>query len=384
MPGNSELNRLKAEQDAAFRRKQEAYQNYISAQDRTNVAHDVMQRAWSERVRAREKMNQVYERRKADSEHHDYIWADYARIRDKNNSQIDSLKHEADAEHHAMQDCFARASDAYTYGDKSEAPELSCEGYRHQARRDELNAKISRLASEVKSARAYAEAQTKGNCSTEYASARVEFEKAKAIHESAETNFKNQKAERDNLQRIFKALQAEHLRCQEAFQNKLVQVKSDNQYERDKILDKAGVMGYEREDAKIVKKSDGTTQVYHGGIGGGDGIGHGHTAIDSIGNIEYDRKAFEAHGKQNYTTEKDGWTEIYGGAVGDQSVLVKFGTGKNNGHTLIADNIGQTKRDFNRQGNQKDEEKGHNHYGSKRESKGFFSVDRGKYTGPGH
>lgn len=307
MSKNYELDRLKAEQDVAFRRKQEAYQNYERAKESTDSAHDIMQNAWDERVRARERMNQEFERRKAGFEHRDAVWEDYARIRDYNNSQIESLKHDADYEHRAMQDYFDRASDAYAYGDKSEAPILSQEGHEHKARRDELNAEISRLANEVKSAKASAEMHAPGIDSSSFEYAKAEFERQKAIHESAQTEFKNQKAERDRLKQIFDALQEEHARCQEAFRNKLAQVKSDNQRERDKILDKAGVVGYEREDAKIVKKSDGTTQVYHGGLGGGDGLGHGHTAIDSAGKVEYDRKAFEAHGKQNYT-DSDGVT----------------------------------------------------------------------------
>ena len=36
---------------------------------------------------------------------------------------------------------------------------------------------------------------------------------------------------------------------------------------RKRTLDKAGVDYFERDSAKIVKKADGTTQVYHGGFG---------------------------------------------------------------------------------------------------------------------
>ncbi len=66
------------------------------------------------------------------------------------------------------------------------------------------------------------------------------------------------------------------------------------------------------------------------------------------------------------------WSPIYSGNIGDKPVLVKFGKGAKSGHTLIADYNGQSNRDFNKKGS------GHNHYGP------GFSVDRGKYTGPGH
>ena len=81
-------------------------------------------------------------------------------------------------------------------------------------------------------------------------------------------------------------------------------MKAANQRERDKVLDKAGVRWSERESAKIVKKADGTTQVYHGGLGSGDGYGHGHTALDQSGRKTYDRGAFDDHGKQNFTDSR--------------------------------------------------------------------------------
>lgn len=46
MSKNYELDRLKAEENIAFRHKQEAFQNYDFVRKRANVAHDVMQNAW--------------------------------------------------------------------------------------------------------------------------------------------------------------------------------------------------------------------------------------------------------------------------------------------------------------------------------------------------
>lgn len=382
MSRNYELDKLKAEQEIAFQRKQEAFQNYKSARDRVDTAHDTMQSAWEELVRMREKMNQEFETRQSAFERHDSVWEEYGRIRDYNNSQIELLKHEADDEHYAMQDCFERASDEYAYGDKAEAPIWSQEGYEHKARRDELNAKISELAHEVKSARAYAEACAPKADSSAFECAQAEFQNAKSFHESARAEFMHLKAERDRLKDEFDSLQAEYIRCRESFQKKLEELKTNNRRERDKTLDKAGIYGSDRKDAKIVKKDDGTTQVYHGGIGKGDGLGHGHTVIDDTGKVTYDRKSFESHGKQNFTDKTSNWTELYGGTIGDQPVLVKFGIGDREGHTLIADNVGQDPYDFDhpdKQGN-----KTHNHYGPKSEGGGYFAADRGKYTGPGH
>ena len=100
MPRNPELNRLKTEQQSLFEQKQAAFQRFKDLQERTNIAHDVMQSAWNERARAREHMNREFEARQSAYSHRDSVWDEYGRIRDYNNSRIESLKYEADAEHH--------------------------------------------------------------------------------------------------------------------------------------------------------------------------------------------------------------------------------------------------------------------------------------------
>lgn len=330
MSRNSELDRLKAEQEAAFQHKQEAFQNYIHARDCANASHDAMQKAWEERVCAREKMNREFENRKSALAHHDSIWERYGRIRDYNNSQIESLKRDADFEHHAMQDCFERASAAYESGDKAEAPMLSQEGYEHRERRNELNAEISELAQKVKSERMYAESNAPRVDSSAFEDAKSEFEKAKSLHESAQAEFKHLKAERDRLKNVFDSLQDEFIRCQESFQRKLKEIKD----ERNKILDKAKVREIDRQDAKIVEKVDGTVQVYHGGIGKGDGFGHGHTALDCFGNVTYDRDAFSEHGSQNFTDAplKNG---VYHGTFDNQPAIIKISDAGNSNQMQV-------------------------------------------------
>lgn len=330
MSRNYELDRLKAEQEAAFQRKQEAFQNYIYARDRANTLHDAMQNAWEERVRTREKMNQEFENRRYAFERHDSIWEKYGRIRDYNNSRIESLKYDADSEHHAMQDCFERASAAYEYGDKAEAPMWSQKGYEHRERRNELNAEISELAQEVKNERMYAESCAPRVDSSAFEDAKAEFEKAKSLHESVQAEFKQLKTERDRLKNIFDSLQDEYIRCKESFQRKLKEIKD----ERNKILDKAKVREIDRQDAKIVKKVDGTVQIYHGGIGKGDGFGHGHTALDCFGNVTYDRDAFSEHGSQNFTDAplKNG---VYRGTFDNQPAIIKVSDAGNSNQMQI-------------------------------------------------
>lgn len=385
MSRNYELDKLKAEQESAFQRKQEAYRNYEDVRDRVNAAYDAMQAAWEKRVCAREKMNQEFEKRKSAYEYHDSVWADYGRIRDNNNSQIESLKLEADSEHHAMQDCFDRASAAYEYGDKSEAPMWSQEGHEHKERRNTLNAEISQLAQEVKDAKAHAELYAPKVNSSAFTSAKAEFERAKSLHESAQAEFKSLKAQRDQLKNTFDALHAEHIHCKNAFQSKLEEIKADNQHKRDKILDKAKIYGSARKDAKIVEKADKTVQIYHGGLGKGDGLGHGHTAIDRSGKVTYDRNAFAKHGSQNFKDKNEsGWGPYIHGTIGDQEVTLREGIGKNTGQTLISDGCISGKQ-F---------KKAHNHYGDNDKTRFPNQPNRiedsskhkndNYYTGPGH
>ena len=306
MSRNPELDRLKAEQQSLFEQKQAAFQRFKDLQKRTNRAHDVMQSAWDERIRARERMNREFEARQSAYSHHDSVWDEYGRIRDYNNSRIESLKYEADAEHRAMQDCFEQASNAYQYGDKSEAPYYSKQGHEHKDRRDALNAEISELAREVKQAKANAEASAPRISSYAFDSAKSAFESAKARHESAQAEFKRLKAQRDSAKAEFDRLQAQFKQAQAAFNRRLEEVKSERASRKQQSVDKANMALVKSnahylgalfgQNAKVVPHGDGTTHVFFGGLNAaGDGMGHGHAVIDRDGNVTYLRDAWQDH-----------------------------------------------------------------------------------------
>ena len=305
MPRNPELDRLKTEQQSLFEQKQAAFQRFKDLQERTNIAHDVMQSAWDERTRAREHMNREFEARQSAYSHRDSVWDEYGRIRDYNNSRIESLKYEADAEHRAMQDCFEQASNAYQYGDKSEAPYYSQQGHEHKDRRDALNAEISELTREVKQAKANAEASAPRISSYAFDSAKSAFESAKARHESAQAEFKRLKAQRDSAKAEFDRLQAQFEQAQAAFNRKLEEVKSERSATKQRAANKVNMVLIKSnahylgtifgQDAKVVPKKDGSGKidVYFGGLNAaGDGLGHGHATIDVNGNVTYLRDAW--------------------------------------------------------------------------------------------
>ena len=265
-----------------------------------------MQSAWDERIRAREHMNREFEARQSAYSHRDSVWDEYGRIRDYNNSRIESLKYEADAEHRAMQDCFEQASNAYQYGDKSEAPYYSQQGHEHKDRRDALNAEISELAREVKQAKANAEASAPRISSYAFDSAKSAFESAKARHESAQAEFKRLKAQRDSTKAEFNRLQAQFKQAQAAFNRRLEEVKSERASRKQQSVDKVNMALVKSnahylgalfgQNAKVVPHSDGATHVFFGGLNAaGDGMGHGHAVIDRDGNVTYLRDAWQDH-----------------------------------------------------------------------------------------
>lgn len=306
MSRNPELDRLKAEQQSLFEQKQAAFQRFKDLQKRTHIAHDVMQSAWDERIRAREHMNRKFEARQSAYSRRDSVWDEYGRIRDYNNSRIESLKYEADAEHRAMQDCFEQASNAYQYGDKSEAPYYSQQGHEHKDRRDALNAEISELAREVKQAKANAEASAPRISSYAFDSAKSAFESAKARHESAQAEFKRLKAQRDSAKAEFDRLQAQFKQAQAAFNRRLEEVKSERASRKQQSVNKVNMALVKSnahylgtlfgQNAKVVPHGDGTTHVFFGGLNAaGDGMGHGHAVIDRDGNVTYLRDAWQDH-----------------------------------------------------------------------------------------
>ena len=305
---NPELDRLKSRQQSLFEQKQAAFQRFKDLQEQTNVAYRTMQACWDERVRARERMNREFEAMQSTYSCSDSVWSEYTRIRDRNNSKIESLKYEADIEHRAMQECFDEASSAYQYGDKSDAPYFSQQGYEHRDRRNALNAEISELAREVKQAKANAEALAPKTDSSGFNRAKSSFEQAKSRHESAQAEFNALKNQLYSVKADFEHLQEKFKQAQSAFNHKLEEVKSELNLKKHQVIDKVNMaLVHEKggafylgsifgQDAKIRSRNDGSgkTDVFFGGLSGsGDGAGHGHAIIDRDGNVTYLRDAWQ-------------------------------------------------------------------------------------------
>lgn len=346
-----ELGAMRERMNAAYDQKQTLYQEYIVAKNRCSGAFKIKKAVGDERFSARETLDREYEAMQRSSENYDAIWSEYARIRDSNNPRIESLKREADYEHSQMVDYKSRSQDAYNYGDHDSAGVYSAEGRMHQERLNALNAEISALCREVTEAKEYAEHHAPKTDSSAYKQAKAAHKAIKERHEKLKEVCSIFAQDRDQKKAIFDAAHAEFLRLRSDYLRKRDEVevrrqsqRQENQHEREKIFDKAGIRQSERENAKIVKKPDGTTQVYHGGLGKGDGLGHGHVALDRDGKKTYDRDTFEEQGKQNYVGDpadsfpgKGQWTDLRFGWIEDHAVTWCEGTGVNAGQTLICD-----------------------------------------------
>ncbi len=344
MTRNSELARLKELKQEAFRKKQETYRKFIDLSSQTNDAYDEMQQLWGVCCSTHEEMQSEYDSMKACSENYQAIWSQYSSVRELNNSRIQQLRYDADSEHQSMISAFEQASYEYQYGDKSMASVYSEQGRSHRNRRDELNHEVQYLIQEIRAAKEYAELHASKTDSSAFRRAKELYMQAKKEHQEALLRFKKLKEERKRFKADFDAAQSVFLERREDYNNCLKGYKVQEKIRREGILDKAGIGILERDNAKIVEKPDGTVQIYHGGIGEGDGIGHGHTVIDSFGKKTYAREAFEEHGRHNYTDpalktypSRGQWTELRHGWIDDHPVTWCEGTGVNSGQTLICD-----------------------------------------------
>ena len=227
MSRNPELDRLKSMQQSFFEQRQVAFQKFMDLQKQTNVVYDTMQACWDERVRTRECMNHEYEAMQSTRSSRDFVWGAYMQIRDRNNSRIESLKHEADSHHRAMQKCFDEASSVYLHGDKSDVPYFFQQGYEHRDRCNALNAEISELAREIKQAKSKAETLAPKTDSSMFSRAKASFELAKSRHELAQVGFNELKSRCDSAKSDLDRLHEQLKQVQSAIIHKLEEVKSD-------------------------------------------------------------------------------------------------------------------------------------------------------------
>jgi hypothetical protein len=282
VPRDHELDKLKAEQDRAFQRKQDAWRAPDDAWKRRQAAREVMDRAYDEKQRAYEVQQEA--------------WEELQRVRDRNGSRIEFLKDRQETAFQNMKAAFERASDAHNARDGLSARMYADEGHRYKAEAQEATAERRQLVQEIHNARDRHDATRPA-----FQRAKTEFDSARSIHNRTKTDHERAQAE-------FREAKAEADRAKEAFPSRLTEVRRERDRRKaDKrdLANRTGIPYQYRDNVYISRESDGTVNIYFGGLGSPDGPGHGHYAMDSAGNVTYARDPYDAHGSQNFTDHEE-------------------------------------------------------------------------------
>ena len=356
MGKDAELDRLKAAQDTAFNKKQNAY--------------TTQQREWERRSSAREASNRAYEAMDRAYQAQDASWKEYDRIRSYNGPRIDTLNSLQEDAFRKMKQSYDNASSAYERRDGASASSYAAEGRRYKEESQRYVEERRRLVDEIRSARARHDATKPAftRAKQEFESAKRAFDQAKTSHERAEAEFKKAKEEFNQAVKAFK--------------QRLETVKVESKKRQDdkrSTAEKAGVPQQYLDAVWISKDRNGNTNIYFGGVGKPNGPGHGHYVLDKNGTTVYKRDPFDPHGTQNFEgPQKDGHRGGFGkpqhGWIGDSPVTFALGWGTKEGETLIAD--GHLPPEQFR------ESRHHDHYG-RGDGPNNNGTLRRKYTGPG-
>ncbi|MBL7487179.1 hypothetical protein I6A60_08565 [Frankia sp. AgB1.9] len=282
MARDTELDRLKIEQDQAFQRKQSTYQTQTEA--------------WERRSAAREAMDRAYDAKQAAYEVQNDAWQALQRVRDNNGPRIDSLNTQQETAFQNMKDAFDNASSAYDSRDGASASAYAEEGRGYKAEAQECVAERRQLVQEIRDARDRHEAT------------KPAFQQAKATFDHARIEHNRAKARHEEKQAEFKRAKSDFERAKDAFKRRLEAVRGERQRRKDdkrSIAERAGVPNQYLDNVWVSTAHDGTYNVYFGGVGEPAGPGHGHYAMESSGNVTYRRDPYDPHGSQNFTDYED-------------------------------------------------------------------------------
>ena len=277
MAGDAELDRLKAAQDLAFQRKQDAYQ--------------AQQKAWERRSSARDAMNRAFEAKQRAYEAQDASWQEVQRIRNNNGPRIDQLNAQQETAFQNMKRAFDDASNAHDRRDGAAAASYAASGHGYKAESQGYVRERRNLVQEIRNA------QDRHNAT------KPAFQQAKEQFSTAKSVFDKAKAEHERTQEAFKSAKADFDSAAKAFKSRLEKVKAvsqDRRKDKRRLAEQAGVPSRYLNDVWVSTDSAGNTNFYFGGSGKPNGPGHGHYSMDRTGKVTYKRDPFDPHGAQNF------------------------------------------------------------------------------------
>lgn len=278
MARDAELDRLKAAQDDAFARKQEAYQTQQKSWERLSSLKDDLNRAHEEKQRAYKVQNDSWEHSQ---------W-----LQSCNGPRVNQLKDLQERAYQNMKNAFENASAAHDRRDGASAKSFAEEGHRYKAESQGYVEERRRLVNELKAAQENHNATKPAfnQAKERFAEIKRRYDQLKVEHERVQSEFKRAKANFDQAAKAFKA--------------RLEFIKGENKKRHDdnrSLAERAGVPRQYLDDVKVKRDFNGTTNFYFGGIGEKDGLWHGHIATDSSGKVTYKRLPLEDHGSKNFT-----------------------------------------------------------------------------------
>lgn len=282
MAHDAELDRLKAAQDLAFQRKQDAYQ--------------AQQKAWERRSQTRDALSRAHDAKQRAYEVQSAAWDSYRRVRSSNGPRIDSLNTQQERAFASMKQAFVSASSAHERRNGAAARSYADEGHRCKAESQGYVNQRRQLVEEIRSARAQHDVTKPAfqQAKDAFSTAKRAYDSAKAEHEQAQGKFKQAKGEFDTAAKAFHA-RLEQVRAEGKKRNK----------NRRELAKKAGVPSQHLDKVWVSEKPDGTVNIYFGGVGKPDGPGHAHYTMDSKGKLTYKREPFDPHGSNNFVRDED-------------------------------------------------------------------------------
>lgn len=284
---DAELDRLKAAQDLAFQRKQDAYQ--------------AQQSAWERLSTARETMNRAHEAKQRAYEAQDSTWQTLQRMRDAYGPRIEQLNRAQEAAFLDMRRSFDSASIAYAGRNGALAAGYATDGHRYKAEARAYVNERRGLVAELRVAKERHESTKSAfqRAKEEFNAAKRAFEQTREAHAVVKQRFQEAKIAFDKAARDFRA--------------RLERVKAENantKNERQEVARRAGVPPQYLDSVWVSPDGKGGHNIYFGGIGQPNGPGHAHYVTDSFGKVTYKRDPFDPHGAHNFTENQGGYYDM--------------------------------------------------------------------------
>lgn len=211
------LDALKEQEEKAFRKRQAAKKSYNTANGHFRSIQNKLEFARLEYYSTRDRMNREFEALQEENKTYREVWGDYERIRDSNNSQIESLRSNVDYEYRMMKEAYFFAdSVSRTANSKNTVATYLQEAAEHKANYKRAQSKIQTLMRENQKAKWRAQLFAPMLDGSDYREAKEAFKGAKKRFLDIQASYKQAKFDRDFFRKEFKIAKAEHERVKRA------------------------------------------------------------------------------------------------------------------------------------------------------------------------